>query len=327
MSLLIVEPLEAEVMQWLAERHLVQFAPELAADGQALRSALHQVQALILPPNVAVDAGLLRAAPRLRVLGRISAGVENIDVEACRGARVEVVRSLSATAAAEAEFVIGALLALLRRVPIQASDGMLVGRELGCATVGLVGMSPAARMLAQLLPAFGTRVIGYDPSLHHTESVWAQWGIEPVPLRELMEHSDAVSVQLAFFQRYRGLMGERVLSFAKANQVLVSIAHSAVFDERALAEAISSGRILAAWFDSLEPGMLDPGRPLAGLEALQVTPRLASTTRESRVRAAWAVARRIDELLAALPSSAASDFRSTAPAELPVPAAAAQRWR
>jgi phosphoglycerate dehydrogenase-like enzyme len=236
------------------------------------------------------------------------------------------VRSLSATAGAEAEFVIGALLALLRRVPIQASDGMLVGRELGCATVGLVGMSPAARMLAQLLPAFGTRVIGYDPSLHHTESVWAQWGIEPVPLRELMEHSDAVSVQLAFFQRYRGLMGERVLSFAKANQVLVSIAHSAVFDERALAEAIGSGRILAAWFDSLEPGMLDPGRPLAGLDALQVTPRLASTTRESRVRAAWAVARRIDELLTALPSNAATEFRSTYPAELPG-GAAAQRWR
>lgn len=326
MSLLIVEPLEAEVMQWLAERHALRFAPELAADGQALREALYQARGLILPPSVAVDAGLLRSAPRLRVIGRMSAGVENIDMEACRQAHVELVRSLTATASAEAEFVIGALLALLRRVPVQASDGMLVGRELGCATIGLIGMSPAARMLAQLLPAFGTRVIGYDPSLHHTEALWAQWGIEPVSLRELMEHSDGVSVQLSYFQRYRGLLGERVLSFAKAGQVLVSISHSGLFDEIALAGAISSGRILAAWFDSMEPGLLDPGRPLAGLEALQVTPRLSSTTRESRVRAAWGVARRIDELLVDAPTTVAADFRSTYPAELPE-TPAAQRWR
>lgn len=325
MSLLIVEPLEAEVMQWLAERHAVHCAPELAGDAQALRAALHQVQGLVLPPNVPLDVSLLRHAPKLRVVARMSAGLENIDVEACRAARVEVVRSLTATASAEAEFVIGALLALLRRVPVQASDGMLVGRELGCATVGLIGMSPAARMLAQLLPAFGTRVVGYDPSLHQSEPLWAQWGIEPLPLRELMEQSDGVSVQLAYFLRYRGLIGERVLGFAKPSQVLVSIAHSAVFDEQALAHAMLSGRVLAAWFDSLEPGVLEPGRPLHGLEGLQVTPRLAGTTRESRVRAAWGVARRMDELLTAPPQPMA-EFRATYPADLPEPVAVS-RWR
>lgn len=324
MGLLIVEPLEADVVQWLAERHAVQYAPELAADPQALRAALLQVQALVLPPHVPLEQTLLRHAPRLRVVARMSAGPENIDIEACRAARVEVVRSLTATASAEAEFVIGALLALLRRVPVLSSDGMLVGRELGCATVGLIGMSPAARMLAQLLPAFGTRVIGYDPSLHHSEPLWAQWGIEPVPLRELMEQSDGISVQLAYFLRYRGLIGERVLGFAKPGQVMVSIAHSAIFDEHALAEALSGGRVLAAWFDSLEPGLLEPGRPLHGLAGLQVTPRLASTTRESRVRAAWGVARRMDELLSQPP--AAAEFRTTVPDDLPEPAGEA-RWR
>lgn len=318
MSLLIVEPLEADVMQWLSERHVVQYAPELAAEPGALRDALQGVQAVILPPAVAVDISLLRAAPRLRVLGRMSGGAENVDLEACRAARVEVVRSLTATASAEAEFAIGALLAMLRRVPVQSSDGMLVGRELGCATVGLIGMSASARMLAQLLPAFGTRVVGYDPSLHQNDPLWAQWGIEPLPLRDLMEQSDGVSVQLAYFPRYRGLIGERVLSFAKAGQVLVSMAHSALFDDVALADALNGGRVLAAWFDSLEPGLLEPGRALHGAQGLQVTPRLAGTTRESRTRAAWGVARRIDELLA-IPPEPQSDFRVSAPIGLADP--------
>jgi phosphoglycerate dehydrogenase-like enzyme len=327
MSLLIVEPLEADVMQWLSERHSVHYAPQLHDEPAQLRELLYQTQALILPPSVAVDAALLRAAPRLRVLGRMSAGGENIDLDACRAAKVEVVRSQTATASAEAEFAIGALLAMLRRVPVQASDGLLVGRELGCATIGLIGMTPAARMLAQLLPAFGSRVVGYDPSLHQSDPLWVQWGIEPLSLRELMEVSDGVCVQLAYFQRYRGLIGERVLGFAKPGQVIVSIGHSALFDDVALADALNDGRVLAAWFDSLEPGLLEPGQALHGVAALQVTPRLAGTTRESRTRAAWGVARRIDALLAAPPEPVAG-FRASAPSALPDPAAAAERrWR
>lgn len=320
MSVLIVEPMEVEVMQWLADRHAVQYAPELVRQPLALRDALHHARALILPASVAVDTALLRAAPRLRVLGRMSAGIENIDTKACEMAHVQVVRSTSASAAAEAEFVIGALLALLRRVPVVGSDGLMVGRELGCATVGLVGMTPAARLLAQLLPVFGAQVVGYDPALHISDPLWARWGIAPLPLRALMEQADGVSVQLAYFLRYRGLMGDRVLSFCKPSQVLVSISHSALFDDIALAQALNSGRMAAAWLDSLEPGLLDPGRPLYGVSSLQITPRVASTTREARTRAAWAVARRIDDLLNT-PVEPVEEFRATFPDELPDPSA------
>jgi len=70
-----------------------------------------------------------------------------------------------------------------------------------------------------------------------------------------------------------------------------------LFDEAALAEALESGRMAAAWFDSMEPSMLDFGRPLRAVRNLQITPRVAGTTRESRIRSAWAVVRRIDEIL------------------------------
>lgn len=316
MSVLIVEAMEAEVMQWLGDRHLIEYAPELADQPQALRQALHRARALILPASVPVDAQLLRAAPQLVVLGRMSSGIENIDTKACEQAHVQVARSTTASAAAEAEFVIGAFLALLRRVPVLGSDGLMVGRELGCATVGLIGMTPTARLLAQLLPAFGTQVVGYDPALHLSDPLWARWGIEPMPLLNLMEKSDAVSVQLAYFLRYRGLISERVLSFCKPAQVLVSTSHSALFDEVGLAQALNSGRMAAAWMDCMEPGLLDPGRPLHDVTSLQITPRVASTTRESRTRSAWEVARRVDELLRG--GEPTDWFASSRPGELPV---------
>ena len=96
--------------------------------------------------------------------------------------------------------------------------------------------------------------------------------------------------------------------------MIVSIAHSALFNEASLADALISGRLAAAWLDSLEPGALDLGRPLHGVENLQITPRVASTTRESRLRSAWAVARRIDEMLGAA-TTAQRTFKATAQGE------------
>jgi phosphoglycerate dehydrogenase-like enzyme len=257
-----------------------------------------------VPGSVTIDTETLDFAPVLRAVGRVNAGSENIDLEACERRGIEVVRSLTASARAEAEFMIGAMLALLRRVPVRGADGGAVGRELGSATVGLVGMPPAARTIAQLLSGFGARIVGYDPALHATDTVWPLWKVAPVGLRELVEKADVMCVQLSYFSRYHGLLGDRFLPYCKPNQVLVSTAHSALFDETSLAAALKSGRIAAAWLDSLEPGALEAERPLHGIETLQVTPRIAATTRESRQRSAWAVARRIDELLEFVPRSA-----------------------
>jgi phosphoglycerate dehydrogenase-like enzyme len=309
MSILIVEPVDPDVADWLALRHPLRHAPELAQDPAAFRSALATVQALVLPPSVALDVRTLRLAPRLKAVGRVSAGAENIDLDACARAGVEVVRYPEASAQAEAEFIIGTLLAMLRRVPVTTGDGLRVGRELGSATVGIIGLALAAPPLAQLLRAFGARVLGYDPAVHASDPRWPQAQIEPVGLPTLLQASDAVAVLLAYYPRYEGLLGERYLSVCKPHQVLASVAHSSVFDDAALADVLARGRLSAAWLDSLEPGALDPGRPLHGVATLQVTPHVASTTRESRLRSAWGVARRIDRVLTA---------GVTAPAPAPV---------
>ena len=297
MDLLIADPLEPEVISWLESRHSVRYAPHLAHDARGFRQGLYDVRALIAPPGLALDALTLQHAPMLRAIGRVRAGAENIDLDACARAGIEVVRCLTASAQAEAEFMIHALLSLLRRFPVAGPDGYCAGRELSSCTVGLIGMAPAARSMAQMLGGFHARLVGYDPALHLSDGAWQRWRVLPLGLRDLLQEADAVCVQLPYFSRYRGLLGERFLPFCKPNQVIVSISHSAVFDEAWLADALASDRLAAVWLDSVEPGALDPGRPLHGIETLQVSPRVASTTRESHLRSAWSVAKRIDELI------------------------------
>ena len=229
----------------------MRWEPEHALDLLAGRAALDGVRPAILPPAVMLDGSVLRHAPRLRVVSRVSAGVGNIELEACTQAGVEVARASGARAAAEAEFVIGALLALLRGVPIVTDEGLLIGRELSACIVGIVGVTFAMSPLARMLFVFGTPVLGHDPGVHADDPRWFQAGVEPIPLLELMRDSDAVCVLMHHDSRFDGLFGERLLSAAKPNQVIVSQAHSALFDEHALAHALREGPMAAAWRDSV----------------------------------------------------------------------------
>jgi phosphoglycerate dehydrogenase-like enzyme len=319
-DVLIVEPLEPEVAKWLEARHGVRHAPELANDVPALRLALRDARAAIVPPALPLDARTLHQARRLRAIGRISGGAEEVDLAACNRAGIEIVRGVGATAQAEAEFMLGALLAMLRGLPHRAAQTARVGRELGSSTLGLIGLSPAARVAVGMLAGFGSRIVGYDPAVHANDPAWARWRVEPLPIHQLLQEADAICVQLDLFSRYRGLLGARYLPYCKPGQVVVSVGHSAIFDEATLAGALRSGRIAAAWFDSMEPGALAPGRPLAGIDSLHVTPCIASTTRESRLRSAWEVARRIDQLLRQ-GDMRDDPFMQTVPGALPDPAA------
>jgi D-3-phosphoglycerate dehydrogenase len=295
MDLLVAEPLEAEVLDWLDARHEVFYAPRITEDARVLTDALKRARAVLLPPRVAVDRPLLARAPRLQGIGRIVGGLENIDLQACARADVQILRCLDAAAPAEAEFMLGALMTLLRPDPRERER--FAGRELGHSTVGLVGMTASGRQLGRLLPTLGTRVIGYDPAVHASDAAWQRWGVAPRSLRELFESADAVCVQMDCYTRHTGLLGERVLSWSKPGQVLVSVSPIDLFDARALAEALRSHRLTAAWFDHAGPDVHSEGHPLHGVRGLVTTPRLAAYTREARLRSAWGVARRINHLL------------------------------
>ena len=208
------------------------YAPELAQQPHAFRERCMRVRSVIIPPSVALDAATLQRAPQLRIVGRLSAGAENIDIEACARAGIEVVRPASASAAAEAEFVIGALLQMLRRVPIIGEDGLLVGRELGGLTVGLVGMTATVKPLQQLLQAFGARVAGLrpggarlGPDLVALE-VSSRWGCASccrpaTPLR-------AADLLPALRRPVRRAAAR---PSAASTRCWVSLAHSSLFDE------------------------------------------------------------------------------------------------
>lgn len=302
MDVLLVEPLVSDALAWLQEHYEVGYCPELGDDPVALAAAVRNARALVVPPHVVVSRALLDAAPRLEVVARLQVSTGNTDIDACRQRNIRLVQARSATLRSTAEYILYGLLMLYRRGMISALLGRPItqvpmGRELSGSTIGLLGLSPVAHVLAPMLHGLGVQLLGYDPAVHRANALWERLRVEPVSAQRLLSQSDAVSLQMIFAPRFKGWINERLLNHCKPGQLWVGVSRSALFDTEALALALCDGRIDACLLDGPNPSFAAEGSPLHGLPNLHLTPRLSPHTREAKLRASWYVAQRIHETL------------------------------
>lgn len=304
MDILLVERLVPEAQAWLEERHTVAVRPDLAADASALRKAVYNTQAVVLPRKAVVTQEFLNFAPRLKAVARMHVGTDNTDLEACRDRAVRVIHASTANVRSNAEYLLASLLLLFRRGIGAAVAGdrhaeVKLGRELHGSIIGILGLAPTAHPLALMLHSLGARLVGYDPAVHHTAPIWNRLNIQPVSAQELVASAEAVSVQVIYGSRYQGFINDKLLGHCKPGQVWVGISRSQLFDIGAFARALGDGRIEAAILDGAESGFASKGSPLHECHNLFLTPRLGSYTREARLRASWYVAHRLHETLSA----------------------------
>jgi D-3-phosphoglycerate dehydrogenase len=320
-NILLLEHLVPEALSWLEARHSVDCRPELAGDSVALRGAIYNAQAVVLPRKVVVTREFLDFAPLLKAVARMHVGTDNTDLEACKERKVRVIQATTANVRSNAEYLLAALLLLYRRGIASSLRGdrhadIRLGRELNGSVVGIFGLAPTAHALAQTLNALGVKLIGYDPAVHHTAPIWSSLQIQPVSLQDFMAGADAVSVQVLYASRYQGFINDKMLAHCKPGQLWVGISRSHLFDADALARALTDGRIEACMLDGAESGFASRGTPLHELNNLFLTPRLGSHTRESRLRASWYVAHRVHEALTATSRPNAFDQCPSAPMDL-----------
>jgi phosphoglycerate dehydrogenase-like enzyme len=308
LEILLIERLVPEAQAWLEARHHLVCKPELADDATALRKQLYNVHSAVLPRKVAITRELLDFAPVLRVVARMDDGTEDTDLEACRDRKVRVIVPTNAHVRSNAEFLLASLMSLYRRgITGGRPEIGSPGRELHSSVVGLFGLAPSAHAFALMLDALGAKLIGYDPAVHSTAPIWNRLRVHPVSLQELMSQSDAIAVQVLYASRYEAFINDKVLAPCKPGQVWVGTTRGSLFEPQAFARALSDGRIDAAVLDNVDAAFAARGSPLHGLSNLFLTPRLGSNTRESRVRASWYVAQRLDEILSR-PRSGTTEF-------------------
>lgn len=235
--------------------------------------------------TAAVTAEHLDAAPRLRIIARYGVGFEAVDVEAAAARGILVTNTPGANSSAVADHAVGLMLAALRSTAsgdrrVRAGDWSAVrGRELGAQTVGIVGFGRIGRGVAARLSGFGCRVLVHDPWLSDDQVRAA--GAEPATIAQLAAAASVITLHAPGGET---LVNAGFLAAAADGLVLVNTARPDLVDERALAEALGSGRVAAYAADTLNGDVSGGTSPLLAdelAEHVTITPHLGAQTIEA----------------------------------------------
>ena len=272
-------------------------------DRPKLLEAVADADALLVRSATTVDAEVIAAAPKLKIIARAGVGLDNVDVDAATAAGVLVVNAPTSNIHSAAEHAMALLLSAARQIP--AADTTLRehtwkrssfnGTEIYGKTAGVVGLGRIGQLVAQRLAGFGAHVIAYDPYVPPARA--AQLGIELLPLDDVLARADFISVHLPKTKETAGLLGSEALAKTKPGVIIVNAARGGLIDEQALADAITSGHVRGAGLDvfATEPCT---DSPLFELPQVVVTPHLGASTSEAQDRAGTDVAESVKLALA-----------------------------
>jgi len=230
----------------------------------------------------------LRRGTRLRLVHKLGAGVNTIDVDTATQLGIAVANMPGANAPSAAEGTVLLMLAAMRRLieldaatragcgwPTDASLGETV-RDIGGCTVGLVGYGNIAQRVERIVAAMGARVVHTSTGDDGT----AGWR----PLRELLAESDIVSLHLPLTPETDRLIDRAALDSMKPNALLINTSRGAIVDESALEEALQSRRLAAAGLDVFAVEPVTPDNPLLRLDNVVVTPHVVWYTQDTMRR-------------------------------------------
>jgi len=260
-----------------------------------LLASLDDASALIVRSATKVDAELIAAAPRLRVIARAGIGVDNIDVDTATARGILVVNAPQANSISAAEHTMALLLSQARHIPradARTRAGVwdrasFQGVELHGKVLGIVGLGRIGSLVADRAHAFGMKVLAYDPFIGIDRA--RRQSVELVGLEVLLAEADFITIHLPLTSETEGLLGKDNLARCKPGVRIVNTSRGGIVDEGALAEAVRSGLVAGAALDVFAQEPLGES-PLCELEQVVLTPHLGASTVEAQDKAGVQVA-------------------------------------
>ncbi|MBC7252437.1 MAG: phosphoglycerate dehydrogenase [Actinobacteria bacterium] len=295
--ILVKEKIAESGIELLRRDFEVDYLPDMSREEMLRR--VGEYEALVVRSATKVDAEVIRAGERLKVIGRAGVGVDNIDVEAATKRGIMVINAPQSNIISAAEQTMALLLAMCRYIPDAVNSlrercwdrKRFEGVELYQKVMGIIGLGRIGTLVAQRCLAFGMRVLAYDPYI--SEDKARRLGVELVPtLDELLAQADFISVHLPKTPETYHLLGEEEFAKMKDGVRVLNVARGGIIDEDALYRALESGKVAGAALDVFEN---EPATecPLVVHPKVIATPHLGASTQEAQDRAGLMIAEQV----------------------------------
>jgi len=246
--------------------------------------------ALIIRSRTKVDRDILSRGVKLKLVARPGTGLDNVDVEYAKSRGIAVVNSPESLVEAVAEHVVLLMLAQSRKL-VEADLGTksgkweksaLIGRELKGKVLGIVGLGRIGTRIAEIAKTVGMSILVYDVIVLPPDLI-AELRAKVVSLEELFASSDFITLHVPMTPETSHLVNEARLALMKKGSVIINTSRGGVIDEKALAAALTEGRIGGASLDVFEKE--PPTGAIMSAPNTILTPHIGGQTEEAQTNA------------------------------------------
>lgn len=250
---------------------------------------------VIIDNKVALNSDIIKQLPKLKYIGMLSTGFNVIDTVAAKeqGVIVSNVPTYSTSAVAQLTFAL--ILEVYNQVGVHSKavhDGEWSSCrdfsflktpliELSGKTIGIIGFGKIGNEVAKIAEAFGLNILCYVP---HEKPLPNLNNFRFVTLDQLAKNSDIITLHCPLTPETTGMINKTFISKMKKNAIVINTSRGQAVDEKALADAINSGKIAGAGVDVLSTEPPKAGNPLLSCEKCFITPHVAWAGFETRQR-------------------------------------------
>jgi len=276
----------------------VVYEPKMPYD--EVKKTVQEHNGIIINSKVICDESFLRTNKHLEFIGRLGSGLDIVDLPVAKSLGIEVIRSPEGNANAVAEHTIGMLLCLVNNIARANNEVSQLswnreanrGIELEGRTLGVYGFGYTGSALANKLQSWGMNLITYDK--YRTDIDKEAPYVREVPLDELIESSDILSVHLPLTVETKGIINKGLLSKCKPGAIIINTSRGSILKTQDLLHHLKKGHISGACLDVLENEKMDQLTPnqrsvyteLLAMDQVIATPHVAGWTQESLVKIA-----------------------------------------
>lgn len=251
-----------------------------------------------------IDKELITSANKLKIISQIAVGYDNIDLPEATEKGVYVTNTPNVLTETTADFAWALLMAVARRVveadkyvregkwTVAWHPDMLTGRDIYGATIGIVGAGRIGQAVARRAKGFNMKILYYSRSAKL--DMEKTLGAKRVELDQLLRESDFVSLHVALTKDTTRLINAEKIALMRNTAYLINNSRGAVVDEKAMLEALKTGRIAGAALDVFEQEPTSTTNPLLKLENIVVSPHISSGSIETRAKMSEMIAENLE---------------------------------
>jgi len=291
------------ILNEILEKNGLQVTYEPEITPEQIAEKIGNFEVVIVRSRTKITKELIDKANKCKIIARVGVGLDNIDQAAAKEKEIRVINAVEGAMNAVAELVIGLMLSLAREIPRadrEVRNGNwikkeLMGSELKGKYLGIVGLGNIGKRLGRLARSLNMNIIGFDV-VPIDEEFSKEVGLMKADLDTLLTSSDYISLHVPLLDSTKHMINAEKIASMKNTARIINTSRGGVIDEKALADALKTGKLAGAALDVFE---VEPAtsNELAVLPNFISTPHIGAQTKEAQSLAANVIAEKIIQIL------------------------------